>query len=291
MPITFILLAAAIGAAWLPSVQVGRQSRIALWPFLFVAAILSGLAAGTLTWAAIVGLGMFVTIAALAARPDASRLQKIIFGLLTAVFTLALAMHSLPGFSNPALMEKVQVSANAAPFTLHANFDTASAGLILLAFFCHRARSLSAWGELLRRTAPIALVTVIGVIGAASALGYIQPDVKLPAVAPLFLVTNLLFTSVTEEAFFRGFLQDRLTQSLAHLRLGGLIAIASSAALFGIAHARGGPILVLLAMAAGVGYGYAYCAARRIEAAILTHFGLNAVHFVAFTYPSFQPTP
>jgi membrane protease YdiL (CAAX protease family) len=59
-----------------------------------------------------------------------------------------------------------------------------------------------------------------------------------------------------------------------------------SALLFGLAHARGGAPLVLLATVAGLFYGAAYLRARRIEGAILTHFALNAVHFLAFSYPA-----
>jgi membrane protease YdiL (CAAX protease family) len=59
-----------------------------------------------------------------------------------------------------------------------------------------------------------------------------------------------------------------------------------STVLFGLAHARGGPGLVVLAALAGLGYAAAYLRSGRIEGAILTHFALNAVHFVAFTYPA-----
>jgi membrane protease YdiL (CAAX protease family) len=36
---------------------------------------------------------------------------------------------------------------------------------------------------------------------------------------------------------------------------------------------------------AGLHYAAAYLVTRRIEGAILTHFALNATHFLAFTYP------
>ena len=60
------------------------------------------------------------------------------------------------------------------------------------------------------------------------------------------------------------------------------------AVLFGLAHAAGGPLLVLLAALAGAGYSLAYAATRRIESAVLAHFVLNAVHFVGFSYPHLQ---
>lgn len=44
--------------------------------------------------------------------------------------------------------------------------------------------------------------------------------------------------------------------------------------------------LVLPATVAGLFYGGAFLRTRRIEGAILTHFALNAVHCIAFTYPA-----
>jgi membrane protease YdiL (CAAX protease family) len=36
----------------------------------------------------------------------------------------------------------------------------------------------------------------------------------------------------------------------------------------------------------GLGSGWALACTRRIEAAVLTHFTVNAVHLLAFTYPA-----
>ncbi len=63
------------------------------------------------------------------------------------------------------------------------------------------------------------------------------------------------------------------------------LPIAASASLFGLAHAAGGLGYAAIAAVADVGYGLAYAATRRIEAAVLAHFALNAAQFVAFTYP------
>jgi len=91
---------------------------------------------------------------------------------------------------------------------------------------------------------------------------------------------------VTEEAFFRGFIQENLQRLLSRIGITSHIAVFISAALFGLAHAHGGSTLVLLATIAGIGYGYAYRLTGRLEAAICTHFCLNAIHFIFFSYPS-----
>ena len=67
-----------------------------------------------------------------------------------------------------------------------------------------------------------------------------------------------------------------------------LRALAVAAGLFGLAPAAGGPAYVALATVAGVGYGWIYQKTSRIEASMLTHFALNTVHFLGFTYPALQ---
>jgi membrane protease YdiL (CAAX protease family) len=100
-----------------------------------------------------------------------------------------------------------------------------------------------------------------------------------------FLVVNLLFTCIAEEAFFRGFLQDRLEKSLKYTRSGRIIAVFCSGLLFGMVHVSGGMQYMLLATLAGLGYASTYAIASRVEAPIIAHFSLNAIHFVGFTYP------
>jgi membrane protease YdiL (CAAX protease family) len=285
MAITFGLLALSICAVWIPPIPLGKRFDVPAWQLLFVAAIASGLAAGYLTWPALPALAFLGIVAYLAERTAASRVQRIVFGALTAVTALALALHRLPGFANPVLIADAKFSPDAAPFTQYANFDKAAAGLIILAWLCKRATTAEAWKVVWRRTWPVVAATTAIVIVAAVIMGYTRFDPKLPTYAPTFLAINLLFTCVAEEAFFRGFLQERLATTLNGLRFGGFIAIASSGLLFGVVHAAGGVSYVMFATLAGFGYAYAYACVRRVEAPIITHFVVNAVQFVGFTYP------
>jgi membrane protease YdiL (CAAX protease family) len=183
------------------------------------------------------------------------------------------------------IISSVALSADAAPLTQYANFDKGAVGLVLLAFLCRRTHSGTELGKRLRQTVPFALATIAMVMAVAMSIGYIKPDLKFTQTSVLFLASNLFFTVVAEEAFFRGFLQDRLAASLARLRLGRSMALLASALLFGLAHAAGGTTYMLLAALAGLGYAAAYTAVQRIEAPLMVHFALNAVHCVAFTYP------
>lgn len=60
------------------------------------------------------------------------------------------------------------------------------------------------------------------------------------------------------------------------------------AALFGVGHYKGGIPYVIFASIAGLFYGYAYDKTKRIESAVVVHFGLNLTHFLFFSYPALK---
>ena len=126
-------------------------------------------------------------------------------------------------------------------------------------------------------------------VHASFVVGYVKLDFKGPDWSWLWVLTNLLFVCVAEEALFRGFIQEQLSQIFRSQKNGSIWALRIAAILFGLAHFKGGWILVGLAIVAGVFYGLAYKETRRVEAPILTHFAFNLIHFVAFTYPALRP--
>jgi len=276
-------LAASIVAAWLNPLRVHERAALLLWVVVFAASCASGLISGLVTWPGIFALGGFACLACIA-KAVKPGLVKVLLLVATGWMTLALSVHKFAGFTNPALVANMRVSEGAPTFTHNLNFDTTAAGLILFAIFCDPARNLEQWRAVARQY-PVILGTPIVVFALGLALSYVNVDPKLVAYTPVFFMCNLLFTCVTEEAFFRGFIQQQLTVGFTRWRAGPYIALVIAAVLFGIAHAKGGPLLIGLASLAGLGYGYAYLRSQRIEAAILTHFALNALHFVAFTYP------
>lgn len=282
--LTFGMLAAAVVSLWIPAAEV-RGNRSWLWCVTLASACAAGVWTGYLAWQAPLWLALYAMLA-IAARETSQPWQRIPLLVLTGVGAILLSMHRFPGFFNPALAENVRISSGAPPFTLHANFDTTAAGVILMGIFCSPQRVWGEWSLVLRRVWPVTASTLLVVLGLAVLFGYVRPDLKWTAFSAVFLGANLLFTCVTEEAFFRGFMLARFADGLSRWRYGTGAALVVSALLFGVAHAKGGPMLVVLATIAGIHYGAAYLTARRVEGAILTHFALNAVHFVAFTYPN-----
>ncbi|MDQ4371173.1 CPBP family intramembrane glutamic endopeptidase, partial [Pseudomonas aeruginosa] len=124
---------------------------------------------------------------------------------------------------------------------------------------------------------PALLLLAVGV-------GLLRPELHAPAWLWQFVLANLFFVSLAEEALFRGYLQQRLGQWL-----GPWPALALASALFGLAHFAGGPLLMLFAGLAGLIYGLAWLWSGRLWVATLFHFGLNLTHLLLFTYPLYRP--
>lgn len=280
----FVLLALAIGAAWARPLRIGAW-QVAPWLSLLAAAVITGWVAGLLQWPAVAVLILLTYCAYRAGQDHAGSVRCWYFGMATMLLTLGLAAHRFPGFHNPVLIVNALFTPDAVPFTQYANFDKGAAGAILLACLCRRSRSGDEWRKAFTTALAVGVVTIIAVIGAAMVSGHVRLAPKLPAYTPVFLLVNLFFTCIAEEAFFRGLIQERLARALAWQPGGAYIAAGISALLFGLAHAGGGVALAVLATLAGIGYALAYARSGAIEAPIMVHFALNAVHFVGFTYP------
>ena len=278
----FIFLAVAICFAWLPDRRFGRLV-VPAWIFPFAVATLLGVYAGVVLWPGVAVLAVLVASASMSLR--ASGLTRHIYVILTIATALALALHMAPGFRNPKLFDSVRLSSDAAPFTQYLNFDKGAAGLVVLATFGAKAASFHELLRILRTSAPVVALTVLATVALGLVLHYVRVDPKVPFLTLAFLGANLFFTCVAEEAFFRGFLQERLMRFLEPLRAWRWVPVALSAFAFGGAHAGAGSMYLVLATVAGLGYAIAYRVTRRVEAPIAAHFAVNATQFLSFTYP------
>ena len=284
-PLPFVLLALAILLVWVPAWRVGDVD-VPPWTLAFVAACVAG-AVATPQVLEPAALAVLAVLAALAWYGTVAPRWRGAVITLAAVLALAMAVHALPGFHAPVLFTDLRLTPDAAPFVLALNFDKGAAGLLLLAAFCARVRS---WREFASQGPAIALTAVATAavsIGVAVAAGYVRFEPKWDEAAPAFLLGNLFFTCVAEEAFSRGVIQEGLMR-LADRREGrawSWLAIGVSTLLFGLAHKGGGPVWMAVATIAGFGYAVIYARTRKIEGAIVVHFVVNAAHFLLFTYP------
>lgn len=210
------------------------------------------------------------------------------FGIV--VFSLALGMHLLPGFHNYILLKDWVLSSGAVPYTMYVNFDKTLVGVFIIGL-CGQPllRQGKQWAEASRRAVAIVPIHIALVAAGAAAIGYLTWQPKWDSVAFVrWAPVNLFFVCLSEEAFFRGFIQRELGAALRGTRFGAATAVVVSAGLFGLAHFGGGVSYVVLAAAAGLGYAIVYQRTRSIEMSMLAHFALNTVHFLLFTYPALQ---
>lgn len=274
------LLALAVVSLWFPALPTGPR-RIPAWTITLGAVGVAALMAGAVTPTGIAIVLLLIALCGARERSTSSWLRVPAMAAI-AFIALALALHKVPGFHNPQIAR--DVAAGAAPVTQYINLDKAIAGIVLIAFYGHPARTLGEW-RAVGRAWPIVVATPAVVLGIALLTGVVEWAPKLPASTATFLLSNLLITCVAEEAFFRALMQRGLQNGLSGTRYGVAVAVGVSSIVFGIAHLGGGVPMILLATLAGIGYGLALWRTGRVEAAILTHFVVNALRFLLVAGP------
>ncbi len=290
MPVTWDLVALVPFALLLAAV-IGLWVHRAVWIVALLASIGAAYYTGALTGLA--GLWLAI-LAALALayrhvrglpRSAQSLTLQWLFGLVFMALALAIALVVLPGFPRIALTEAVPLTPDARPYGIGLGFSKVVTGILILGIInTERVRSPGELGRVLAKSLPIFLVTASLVLMLTLAMEFTDFDPKWTTLFLVWAPVNLFFTCLSEEAFFRGFIQQVLASPKT--RWAVAIAIAVSALLFGATHFGGGLVFALASVVAGLGYALAYHLTRRIEAAIAVHFALNSSHFLLFTYPA-----
>lgn len=279
--LTYFFLYLTVILLWAPVYK-----KIALWVVALIITILLALVSQRIN---LIGLSS-ITLLACAIfyfnDKTLSTAARIFCGCVLFVLGLCLFAHLIPGFKNLPVLVNAQISKNGIPFNLNLNLDKTIVGILILGILQQRITKIADWITMLRRMWPVALLTIFTVLILSFLFKFVDFDPKLPSSLPIWFATNLFFVCLAEEAFFRGFIQKSLCDMFQHRRYGYVIAIIISSILFGVAHFQGGTRYIILATVAGVGYGWNYWRTQRIEASILTHFFLNLIHFLFFTYPA-----
>ncbi len=282
--LTYTFLYLAVVLLWVPSFK-----KIPLWGVALLLSVVFGLVSLRIDF---IGL-VFILILACATLFLNNKKIPMTVRVLSAFVLFALGLglglagvHFLPGFQNLRVLNNVYISSNGIPFSLYLNFDKTVVGIFILGILHQRITTKAEWRELFKVMTPRALLVIFIVAILSFAFKFVWFDPKLAPSLPIWAVTNLLFVCLAEEGFFRGFIQKYLCLTLRRVRYGNAIAIILSSILFGLSHFLGGTRYVILSTIAGIGYGWIYWRTQRIEASILTHFSLNLVHFLLFTYPA-----
>ena len=248
---------------------------------LIAAGYLLAFRGGLLDWPAVIPLVM-LPAAAYAVAPQRQRSWRVAGHAAFVALGVGLGFHLLPGSDNPLVIGPVRLTPDAVPYAMYLNLDKPLAGFWLLLVWPALSLHQGRWSWL--RGMGIGLAAAAICLGLALLLGEVAFAPKWPELGWLWAINNLLLVCLTEEALFRGYLQEELSRRLRARDGGEMLAIAIAAVLFGVVHAAGGLGYVLVATLAGVAYGIAYRYGG-LQASVMAHFGLNLVHFSLFTYP------
>lgn len=246
-----------------------------LWIIFFLLSVVSAFFTEVLTLQGtlIVAIGI---VAAYVARKQTGWVRWL-FHTFLIVWGLLLATHTLSGFNNIQVIDQAMTGVNSIPFSMSLNIDKPMlifAFVILLPTMLEKPPHVHIRTLLLISIVGLTLLPLLGYF-----IGIIKPELSLPSWIGLFAFNNLFLTCVVEEVFFRGYLQNRLSQ------YGVMIGLTGSSLLFGLAHFSGGVELMMLATLAGVFYGAIYLATGKLYMAIVAHFLFNMYHLIFYTYP------
>jgi membrane protease YdiL (CAAX protease family) len=280
----FAALTLALVALWAPRLSASPHAAL-VWTLPCAVAAAFALDGGLIDVRALVVLLCFAVACAAAKRAGggaiAIAMHAVVFAACAALF-----LHRVPGVDNPRLVADVVLGPGSMPYSKYLNFDKGIAGLFLLGLYAPDQPAgdegcRHVLGFLCRFTIVAAVVMCLSL-----ALGYVRWDPKLPSWWPLWTWSMVFLTALPEEALFRGVVLPFIARRLGGTDRAATAAVVIAGMLFGAAHLAGGPLAVALASVAGIGYGWIYVSTRSIGAAIAVHTGVNAIHFVFFSYPA-----
>lgn len=280
---TYGLLFLAVPALWLR-----WRYQPPVWLLFFGGAVAAGLGSGEVALGALAPMLLLAALLYYKQQTVGAGYRKLLAVILIVLLGYGLGAHRFSAFHNLPVILNERISLQGVPFSLYLNFDKTLVGLFILGAQRHLLATGREWQALclaLSKAKWRWSVRITALFGIAWLSGSLAFDPKWPECTFIWLVTNLLFVCMAEEAFFRGFLQKELQQYWGNDERGGRRAAASSALLFGLAHYGGGWLYVVWASLAGFFYSQIYFETQRIEASIILHFIVNCLHFFLFIYP------
>ena len=281
--ISYFLLLISILSLWI-------KQDIKIWGTITAASLACGVVSDRIDIIGIISIVILCLLYHTVNRINLILFIRVTSGVLAIILSVMLAAHLIPGFNNWKVVDSVSLTETSLPYSMYLNMDKTLVGLAILSLGFPLVKSLKEWAFVLRSTLPIFLVGLIALASVSQTFGYTHWDFKFPNLFFVWALINLIFTCVSEEAFFRGFLQRNLFKMLQKYKYGNILSLITVSILFGLAHFAGGFKYVILSTIASIIYGYAYQKTQRIEASILCHFGVNTFHFIFLTYPALANT-
>jgi len=257
------------------------------WGGFLVFALVLGYFAGIITPIALAPIGALLVLHALM-QSEVRGLVRFVLFAATVAISIGLLGHYFPGFHNIPIYQKIKISPDAVASSLWLNFDKPFIGIFVLAWGLPLMKSVSDFERLLKVALPFAIGGIAIMIYFSLFSDLIHWDPKFTPRFWIFAIINLIFVTVIEEAFFRGFFQNELLRWLGGKGyLANVGSVFLTALAFALLHFQwvANPYFLALVFIAGIIYGSIYQFTKAIEASILCHWLLNITHFALFTYP------
>ncbi|OGN56580.1 MAG: hypothetical protein A3D96_04830 [Chlamydiae bacterium RIFCSPHIGHO2_12_FULL_44_59] len=258
----FIFLGTSFLSLW-----VRRDPKI--WGTLLGLSLLSGLVAGNMNW-----IGLIFIIVLLLLWVFYDRRPNVALFIFIICVSASLKMRFLPGYTPFFFTPKFAVG-----------LEGSLMGLFPLAFLVPLARGMKDWAAVMKGLvigcAGIAILAVLATFSGATHWHF-EP----PTFAAARTLSNFFLTSMPEEGFYRGLIQNTFCKYFENIRLGKILALISTSVLFTAAHVYWSPGLQILVFVflASLLYGGVYLISGKIESSIFCHFLLNFIHMTFFSY-------
>jgi membrane protease YdiL (CAAX protease family) len=280
--IFFTLLGIAIILAW---TGIDIYKKLSL--YIFLTALVLGV---SIKHISLIGIGLIATLGTIMYLIQSSQLSNIYKGILhiaLCLFYLGFSMHFLPGFHNWKILDGAMLSKHSLPYTMYLNVEKPIFIFLFMYFNKRTPISQYNWHKIIKWAFIAFFATFMLLLVANYAFNLVQWDPKLPthSILSIWILRMLLDTALGEELFFRGYLQRNLSYLFSSFKLAPWLGCILTSLVFGALHLPAGIPMGIMATLAGIGYGLAYLKTNTIEAPTLTHFLVNVIHLLFFSYP------
>jgi membrane protease YdiL (CAAX protease family) len=265
--LTFFALGMSIVSLW-----IHRSAW--LWGSFLLISLILATQSGTLNPFSLIPIATLLLIHFWLTKNVSGSLRWVLV-LIVIVISAGLSFHKIPGFCNWNISGRLWV-----------NYDIPFIGLFILALQLPLLRSKAEWIKIATKTVPISLLGIFFLALLATQSKAVAWELKWPSHFFIRIVVNLIFVTIPEEGFFRGFIQQELFKRLGQGAAGHIFSVLATSALFALAHFQWTTSFALLGFVflAGILYGAIYQYTRAIESSIFCHFLLNLIHMTFFSY-------
>lgn len=278
---SYLLLILAMTSQWL-------YKHIWFWGSCFIGSYVAAYYGDIATLKTLIPVGILF-LCHLCIKEEIGGFARFFAAIIAAIISIALMTHFIGGFHNICLYSKWKSSANALPMNIYLNFDKAIVPLFILGLYTPLIQTKEEFRRVVAYSFAWFLLLASLLLGLSYYFGIIAFDFKLPLITPIWLIYQLFFVVIPEEAFYRGFIQREISINLPN-KGAPFLAILVTSLLFTAQHLFFilDPYYLVLVFLSSLFYGAVYQFTQMIECAILVHLAINITHFFFFSYPMLE---